>query len=409
MAGLDPVNICLVGTNNFAASHLQSIRTMEREGLARLACAVIRRPGVYAAQVAEFAASGVRVYHSYAEMLAAETGRVELVALPAAIPEHCEATVAALEAGYNVLLEKPPAPVVQQIDQMLEAERGSGKWCAVGFQNQSKGTVRALKRLIGEGKLGAIRRINVMAEWVRDDAYYARNGWAGQIMYQGRYCLDGSACNALAHYLFNALYWASPHWGQAANPVRVRGELYHAHPIPSEDTSAVMVETDTGVEIAYTVTLAGWTNRGPFSRIVGDWGVCDWQFSGDAHVRYGDGTAETLVDDGAREHDEVFRNAIRYLRGVDSELNCPLAMTRSYVVALNGAWESMGKPATIAPEYVTREPRAGGVFTGINGIGDLLDECYAAGKIYSEIGAPWAFQTPWVEVSGYREFTRHFA
>lgn len=314
----------------------------------------------------------------------------------------------ALEAGYNVLLEKPPAPVVQQVDQMLEAQSRSGKWCAVGFQNQSKCTTRAVKRLLCEGKLGAVRQINVMAEWVRDDAYYARNGWAGQIMYQGRYCLDGSACNALAHYLFNALYWASPHWGHAASPVRVRGELYHAHPIPSEDTSAVVVETDTGVRIAYSVTLAGWANRGPFSRLVGDRGVCDWQFSGDAQVRYADGTAETLADDGAREHDEVFRNAIRYLRGVDSELNCPLAMTRPYVVALNGAWESMGQPTTIAAEYVTRKPRAGGVFTGINGIGDLLDACYTAGKSYSEVGAPWAVKTPWVEVSDYREFTARF-
>lgn len=408
MPDFAPVSICLVGTNNFAASHLQSIRHMEQEGLARLTCAVIRRPEVYAAQVAEFTASGVRVYDAYADMLAAEAGQVELVALPAAIPEHCGATVAALEAGYNVLLEKPPAPVVQQIDQMLEAQQRSGNWCVVGFQNQSKSTVRALKRLIGAGKLGTIRRINVMAEWVRDDAYYARNGWAGQIMCEGRYCLDGSACNALAHYLFNALYWASPEWGRAANPVRVRGELYHAHPIPSEDTSAILVETDTGVEITYTVTLAGWTTRGPFARVIGDAGVCEWPFSGDANVRYADGTEETLVDDGAREHDEVFRNAIRYLRGVDSELNCPLAMTRPYVVALNGAWESMGRPADIAPEHVTREPRDGGVFTGINGIGDLLDQCYQTGKSYSDLGAPWAVSTPWVEVSGYREFTGNF-
>jgi hypothetical protein len=105
----------------------------------------------------------------------------------------------------------------------------------------------------------------------------------------------------------------------------------------------------------------------------------------------------------------VFRNAVRYLRGVDTELNCPLAMTRPYVVALNGAWESMGQPATIAPEYVTREPRDGGTFTGINGISDLLDECYTTGKSYSDLGAPWAVSTPWVEVSDYREFTGNFA
>lgn len=408
MSTFDPVRICLVGTNNFAASHRGSLRTMEAEGLAQLTCAVIRRPDVYTKEVADYQAAGVPVYFSYEEMLAAEKGRVEIVALPAAIPEHSEAAIAALEAGYNVLLEKPPAPVVQQIDAMLEAEKASGKWCVVGFQNQSKCTTRELKQLIGAGKLGTVRQINVMAEWIRDDAYYTRNAWAGQVMYHSKYCLDGPTCNALAHYLFNGLYWAHPEWGQVANPVRVRGELYHAHPIPSEDTSALQVITDTDVTVTYLTTLAGWNSRGPLSRIIGDKGTCDWRISGDAHVKYADGSAQTLVDTGAREHDEVFRNACRYLRGVDAELNCPLAMTRPYVVALNGGWESAGRPADVAPEYVTREPKGNSIFTGLNEIGTWLDRGYARGATYSEVGAPWAMATDWVDMTGYREFARNF-
>lgn len=408
MSSFEPVNICLVGTNNFAASHRGSIRTMEQEGLGRLTCAVIRRPEVYVKEVEQYEAEGVKVYFSYAEMLGAEAGQVELVALPAAIPEHCEATLAALEAGYNVLLEKPPVPVVQQIDAMLEAEQRTGKFCCVGFQNQSKCTTRELKQLIGAGRLGTIREINVLAEWIRDDAYYARNGWAGQIMYQGKYCLDGPTCNALAHYLFNGLYWAHPGWGQVANPVKVRGELYHAHPIPSDDTSAVQVITDTDVKVTYLTTLAGWTTRGPWSRIIGDKGVCDWAISGDAHVRYADGTEQTLVDTKAREHDEVFRNAIRYLRGVDSELNCTLAMTRPYVVAFNGCWESAGGPADVDPQYVTREPKGDSIFTGLNDITDWLDKGYEAGATYSDVGAPWAVKTDWVDMTDYREFARTF-
>jgi len=404
----DPITICLVGTNNFAASHARSIRQMETEGLAKQTCAVIRRPDVYADAVADYASRGVKVYNSYPEMLDAEKGKTQLVALPVAIPDHAATTVAALEAGYDVLLEKPPAPVIQQIDAMLGAEQRTGQFCCVGFQNQSKCTTRAVKRMICEGKLGRISRINVMAEWIRDDAYYARNGWAGKIVYQGKICMDGPTCNALAHYLFNALYWASPEWGQASDPARVRGELYHAHPISSVDTSAVAVKTVNDVDITYLTTLAGWKSRGPWSRIAGERGTVDWAISGDATVTWADGSQEIIPDDGSREHDEVFRNCLRYMQGVDAELNCPLAMTRPYVLAFDGAWESAGAPATVAPEFVTREPKGESVFTGLNDISDWLDRGYESGKTYGELGAPWAMATDWFDMDGYTEFARTY-
>jgi len=403
-----PINLCLVGTNNFAGSHLGSIRTVEAEGLAKQVAAVIRRPEVYADQVAEFQTRGITVYNSYEEMLQAEQGRTHLVCLPASIPTHAETTIAALEAGYDVLLEKPPAPVIQQIDAMIETEQRTGHFCCVGFQNQSKCTTRALKQAIGAGKLGEIQRINVMAEWIRPDSYYERNAWAGKIMFEGKYCLDGPTCNALAHYLFNALYWADPTWGQAAIPTAVRGELYHAHPIDSVDTSAIAVQTNTGVDITYVTTLAGWTTRGPLSRIIGTKGTCDWAISGDATITYADGSQEILVDDGTREHDEVFRNCIRFMQGEAEELNCPLAMTRPYVLALNGAWESSGGPHGVPAEFVTREPKDDSIFTGLNSIPELLDEAYTTGKLFSEVGTPWAVPSEWFDVTGYHEFAMTF-
>lgn len=404
----NPINLCLVGTNNFAGSHLSSIRQMEAEGLAKQVAAVIRRPDVYADKVAEFQSRGITVYNSYDEMLQSEQGRTQLVCLPVAIPDHADITTAALEAGYDVLLEKPPAPVIQQIDAMLDAEQRTGHFCCVGFQNQSKCTTRALKRAIGAGKLGDLERINVLAEWIRPDSYYERNAWAGKVMFEGRYCLDGPTCNALAHYLFNALYWAAPEWGEVALPTMVRGELYHAHPIESVDTSAIAVQTNTGVDITYTVTLAGWTTRGPWSRVIGNKGTCDWAISGDATITYADGSTEILPDDGSREHDEVFRNTLRFMRGEDQELNCPLAMTRPYVLALNGAWESSNGPHEIPMEYVTREPKDDSIFTGLNGIPELLDEAYATGKLFSELDVPWAQKSGWFDVTGYHEFAMTF-
>lgn len=407
-AAFDPVRVCLVGVSNFARNHAGSIRLVEEEGLAKLACAVIRSPDKYAEAVADYRARGVTVYTSYEEMLAAEKGKTELVALPIAIPDHADLSVAAMDAGYDVLCEKPPAATIEQLDAMIAAEKRTGRFCCIGFQNQSKNTVRALKQAVCEGRFGDITHIEVMATWVRLETYYERNDWAGTLVFNGKYCLDGPTTNALAHYLFNALYWASPQWLDAAQPARVRGEIYHAHPIESDDCAAVKLETVGGTEITYLTTLAAWENIGPFSKLQGTKGRAQWSSGGPTEMQFEDGTTETVAPDKVAEHHEVFRNAIRYLRGVDAELNCPVAMTRPYVVAMNGAFQSNGRPGAIPPEHVTREPREGTIFTAINGITEIVQRGYEERKTYSELGVPWAHETPWVDTRDYREFRPGF-
>jgi len=404
-----PVSICLVGVSNFAQSHSRSIAQMEQEGLAKLSCAVVRSPGKYAEAVASYKERGVTVYTSYEQMLDQEQGRTELVALPVAIPDHGETSVSALKAGYHVLCEKPPAATIEQLDAMIRASEETGKVCCIGFQNQSKNTVRALKQAVCDGKLGDIEHIEVMATWVRKDSYYARNAWAGKLVFDGKYCLDGPTNNALAHYLFNALYWASPTWAHAAQPARVRGEIFHAHPIESSDLSAIKVETVNGVDITYLTTLAAWENIGPLSKVYGSGGWAEWSMSGPTVLHLEDGGTETIKHDGRREHDEVFRNTIRYIRGVDEELNCPAAMTRPFTVALNAAFQSNGRPSAVPLDCVTRRQQEDGdVFTAINGVTEIIQAGYEECKTYSELGVPWAQETPWVATERYTRFQPGF-
>ena len=404
----DPVKICLVGVSNFAKSHAGSISVMEEEGLAKLSCVVIRSPDKYADAVADYNERGIKIYNAYEEMLSEEKGSTELVALPIAIPDHADLSIAAMDAGYDVLCEKPPAATIEQLDAMIEAEKRTGKFCCIGFQNQSKNTVRALKRAVCDGRLGEIEHIEVMAEWVRVETYYDRNDWAGKLVFNGKYCLDGPSNNATAHYLFNALYCASPQWLHAEQPARVRGEIYHAHPIESSDLAAIEVETVSGTDITYLTTLAGWETVGPLSKVYGTKGWAEWAMSGSTVFHFNDGATETVEWDKQPEHHEVFRNTIRYMRGADEELNCPVAMTRPFTVALNAAFQSNGRPTQIPMEHVTREPKDDTIFTGINHIGQFIKRGYEDQKTYSEMGIPWARETPWVDTRDYKKFEPGF-
>ena len=406
---MKPVNISLVGVTGFARSHQGSIERLEQEGMARLVSVVDIYPDEHPDQLADYQSRGITVYTSFDEMLENEQGRTELVALPVAIPAHGELSTAAMRAGYHVVLEKPPAPTVQEVDEMMAAEQATGRFCAVGFQSQSRDSMRQLKHRLVDGRLGDVSEIVTWGCWARDDHYYARNKWAGKLMVGGRYCLDGPTTNAMAHYLNNPLYLASPQWHDTAAPRRVRAEMYSGHRIESEDTTCLACETDAGVMVYYFVTLCAQQRFGPVHRVVGTKGTARWTPADGTTIEYADGSRETIEDTNDDGRDEVFRNACRVVRGKEDTLNCTLAMSRNYVLAMNGAFESCRRPRPVPDDYVTRQAEGGTVKTWIGDIDDIIRRAADERKLFSDLGVPWAEPTDWFSLDGYRRFALDFS
>ena len=67
---------------------------------------------------------------------------------------HCEPTVAALEAGKHVIVEKPMATTTAEAYQMVQAAEASGKILMVGMKWRFMPEIRAAKAFIESGKLG---------------------------------------------------------------------------------------------------------------------------------------------------------------------------------------------------------------------------------------------------------------
>ncbi len=78
---------------------------------------------------------------------------------------HAQQTIAALKAGKHVLCEKPLAPTVEEIYQMIAARDHSGKMLMTGHHFRFTGTARALKAEIDTGVLGDI--YHARAWWLR--------------------------------------------------------------------------------------------------------------------------------------------------------------------------------------------------------------------------------------------------
>jgi UDP-N-acetyl-2-amino-2-deoxyglucuronate dehydrogenase len=97
--------------------------------------------------------AGAQYYSDYRELLASN---VDVVSICTPTHLHCSTTLAALESGKHVLLEKPIANDLQEADRMLEAAHRAAKTLFVGMTHRFYPELQEAKKLLDEGRIGKI-------------------------------------------------------------------------------------------------------------------------------------------------------------------------------------------------------------------------------------------------------------
>ena len=103
-----------------------------------------------------------RAYGDWTEMLAGERDRddkLDLVTVATPNNTHFEITKSFLEAGFNVLCEKPMTMTVEEGEEIVRIAKSSGKTCAVNYCYSAYPMVRQMKAMVAAGELGAIRTV----------------------------------------------------------------------------------------------------------------------------------------------------------------------------------------------------------------------------------------------------------
>ncbi|MFT5064951.1 MAG: putative dehydrogenase [Yoonia sp.] len=103
-----------------------------------------------------------RAYGDWREMLAGETARedrVDLVTVATPNSTHFEITKSFLEAGFNVLCEKPMTMTVEEGEEIVKVAAKSGKTCAVNYCYSAYPMVREMRHMVRSGEVGKVRLI----------------------------------------------------------------------------------------------------------------------------------------------------------------------------------------------------------------------------------------------------------
>ena len=103
-----------------------------------------------------------RAYGDWTEMLAGEkdrADRVDLVTVATPNATHFVITKAFLEAGFNVLCEKPMTMTVEEGEEIVRIAAATGKICAVNYCYSAYPMVRQARAMVRAGELGKIRLV----------------------------------------------------------------------------------------------------------------------------------------------------------------------------------------------------------------------------------------------------------
>jgi len=105
------------------------------------------------------------------------SGLVDAITIATPHYFHPPIAIDAFKRDLHVLTEKPIGVTVQAARKMIRAAERSGKVFSVIFQSRHTPKYIAAKKLIDEGKLGEINRVELIISNYRSQAYYNSAGW----------------------------------------------------------------------------------------------------------------------------------------------------------------------------------------------------------------------------------------
>ncbi|MBA3506365.1 MAG: Gfo/Idh/MocA family oxidoreductase [Betaproteobacteria bacterium] len=147
----------LIGYGLWGKYHARAIVNAPGAELAAIACASEQT----AAQArADFPQLPVVIGY---QALLAQRGQLGLNAVDIVVPNYLHAGIgiAALDAGLDVLLEKPMAPSVAECDALIAAARRNDRVLTIGHEFRLSGQWGSMKKIIEGGEIGRPRYANV--------------------------------------------------------------------------------------------------------------------------------------------------------------------------------------------------------------------------------------------------------
>ncbi len=234
------IGVGLIGLGGIADFHYQGLKGNDSVTLLGIADAnkeILRK------RIDEWK---VIVYNSIDEIL--EVEEIDAVHILTPSDKHFEHVIKALEAGKHVLVEKPVATSLKEIENIKDVAEKKNLICLPNHNHLYTAGIIEARKLIDEEKLGKI----VYGEFFASGLLNLDNwGWRASLKSAG----GGALIDSGTHLIYQALYLLG-----SCNKVKAMTKKFFCK-IEGEDTAAVLLEHDSG---AISCIVQSWASKDYF-------------------------------------------------------------------------------------------------------------------------------------------------
>ena len=183
----------------------------------------------------KFDLGDVPQYTDYRELLKKE--KPELAAIATESGKHAAIALDCIEAGCNLIIEKPIALSLADADAVLKAAKEKGVKVCANHQNRFNKSVQKIREALEEGRFGRMFYGTAHIRWCRDKNYYEQARWRGTWEQDG-----GALMNQCIHNI-DLLRWMMG--DEVEEVVGMTDRLNHPY-IEAEDLGIALVKFKNG-------------------------------------------------------------------------------------------------------------------------------------------------------------------
>ena len=247
----------------------------------------------------EYGLDPARVYANYEEMAKAEAARedgIDFVSVVTPNNTHYAVCKAFLEAGINVVCEKPLCFTVEQAEELEALSREKGLLFGVTYTYTGYVMSKVMKEMIAEGKIGKVVSVNAeyAQDWLLGELATGNNTQTNIAVWRTDPAISGAAncVGDIGTHIENYVHYVT---GLKIKRLIATTNKYGK----ALDLNAnIIVEYENGVNGAYWCSqVAAGHYNGLAVRVYGDKGALEWAQEDPEHLRYTpmDGATQLLA------------------------------------------------------------------------------------------------------------------
>ena len=167
----------LIGCGRIAVNHIKAVLNNQLELVA--VCDIL--PEKMEALLAKYDLqndTSIARYTDYKKLLS-EHPELQLISIATESGLHAEIALACIDAGVNVIIEKPMAMNMADADEIIRRSEAKHVKVAACHQNRFNVAVQELRHALEAGRFGRLSHGSIHVRWNRDHSYYDQASWRG--------------------------------------------------------------------------------------------------------------------------------------------------------------------------------------------------------------------------------------